>query len=603
MIVYGDPCYETSLRALLERLRAHLSALRDTRPALDELRALLIEAGQLEQAAQDGFTAQPNDFPLSQCRAITDCAATAFLQCWREAQNEISSSRADVAAALAQMACLADGLPREEWPLTVKLPEGFAFYALYPEQYGLSARRWLAVHAAATPRRAIVVGVRSIGTTLPAVVNATLAAAGWQTQRVTVRPTGPPFERVVRLDAGELDGAEWALIVDEGPGLSGSSLAATAQACCDAGLARERLSFFPAHDHEPGSAAAEITRRWWAGTPRYVTPLAQLRWQGRSLAQLLADRTAALCGEPAERVEDLSGGLWRRFLYANSDDWPVSALPFERLKYRCTVRGGAAVLWKFSGLAAPPGDAGDGAGAMRAELARRAADPTVAIQTPSPLGTAQGFLALPWVEGEPLTRDAATPALLAGIGRHIVAVAGWPPTRAEREQAVQRLDGVLCANTEEALGAEYSERTQRNSAAARQWARETSLLAYGDGRMAPHEWIRARDGRIWKVDGCGHDWDHTAIGTQSLLWDVAGAITEWNLNEATAAPLLAALRDAGLTILPAALNFYGLAYAAFRMGQCALCAQLSADNAAEASRLLRARDFYCAALEIKSLSE
>src|SRR5207248_4140661 len=115
-------------------------------------------------------------------------------------------------------------------PLTVKIPEGFAFYALYPEQYCLAALHWLADHKTASPRRAAVVGIRSIGTTLSAVVSAALGAAGWEVQRLTVRPTGHPYSRQAEITREELGEAVWGLVVDEGPGQSGSSMAATAAA-------------------------------------------------------------------------------------------------------------------------------------------------------------------------------------------------------------------------------------------------------------------------------------------------------------------------------------------------------------------------------------
>src|SRR5581483_1173657 len=92
---------------------------------------------------------------------------------------------------------------------------------------------------------------RSIGTSLSALVAATLKAAGWQTERFTVRPAGPPFARTVALPSAPVPNARHALIVDEGPGMSGSSLAAVAQALVESGFKPERISFLPGHDREP----------------------------------------------------------------------------------------------------------------------------------------------------------------------------------------------------------------------------------------------------------------------------------------------------------------------------------------------------------------
>src|SRR4051812_47602927 len=55
-----------------------------------------------------------------------------------------------------------------ETKIELKTPEGFAFYQLYPEQYRRAAQKWLRECKSAGP--AIVIGIRSIGTTLSHVV-------------------------------------------------------------------------------------------------------------------------------------------------------------------------------------------------------------------------------------------------------------------------------------------------------------------------------------------------------------------------------------------------------------------------------------------------
>ena len=94
--------------------------------------------------------------------------------------------------------------------MEVRVPEGYAFYALHPALYASAA-------AHLPPGDWRVIGIRSIGTSLSAVVAAALGAP----PPVTVRPTGHPFARELRLSA-ELE-AEWAahagpfVVVDEGP--------------------------------------------------------------------------------------------------------------------------------------------------------------------------------------------------------------------------------------------------------------------------------------------------------------------------------------------------------------------------------------------------
>jgi len=79
---------------------------------------------------------------------------------------------------------------------------------------------------------------------------------------VTVRPIGDAHARSLAVDAAlaqRLRLAEACAVVDEGPGLSGSSFAAVARAH-DAG---RRVHFFPSHGAGPGPLADEATRALW----------------------------------------------------------------------------------------------------------------------------------------------------------------------------------------------------------------------------------------------------------------------------------------------------------------------------------------------------
>ena len=519
----------------------------------DARRRLLIEAGQLEQALADRLE---NDTLVRRVMNVTDLAADAFLD---------NSNLGPLRKALAQIE-----LP-PELTVRVKVPEGFAFYALYPEQYAEAASRWVRDHADSGSRRAAVVGVRSIGTSLSAVVARVLAKAGWNVRRLTVRPTGHPYTRRVEILRENVQGAAFGLVVDEGPGQSGSSMAAAAQALVEAGLDRSGIGFFPGHDHGPGSAGTEDVRQWWADTPRYVVGPNEMSWEGRSLADELACRSGSVV-----RVEDLSGGNWRHAVYPYEDDWPAAFAAFERAKYRVVRRDGSSVLWKFEGLT---GGAEAGRNRM-AWLARRG-------WTVAPVDLAHGFVARSWIEGKPLRLESCDAAVLDRIGRYIVDAADPELSILEQRTSLDRLREMLYWNTRESLGETMAEQTLR-------WkglTPEHPYLAYGDGRLAPEEWIRRIDGRLIKVDCAGHSADHTVVGRQSLIWDLAGAMVEWRLDDETARPLLWAFSTAGGE-LPSAevLAFYRMAYAAFRLGQCVICAGTS--DPKEQRRLRRAGDFY-----------
>ncbi|HYC92779.1 MAG TPA: hypothetical protein VEO54_26455 [Thermoanaerobaculia bacterium] len=142
--------------------------------------------------------------------------------------------------------------------IEVKEPEGYAFYAVYPELYVKAAEAVRHLASSWT-----VIGIRSIGTSLGAAVAAALPNARF----VTVRPTGHPYARELHPSPYEesvlAQPAGAYAIVDEGPGLSGSSFAAVAQWLERRGVPRGRMVFFPSHAGEPGRMASEETRALW----------------------------------------------------------------------------------------------------------------------------------------------------------------------------------------------------------------------------------------------------------------------------------------------------------------------------------------------------
>lgn len=115
----------------------------------------------------------------------------------------------------------------------------------------MAAEAWVREHTAPS-ERLLVDGIRSIGTSLSAVVAQKLGQSGCEVQRITVRPGGHPFQRQLDIAPEQLRVIGQALIVD-------------------------------GHPNEPGAEASEQSRRWWQQTRRYFTPLEQVRWQERAL--------------------------------------------------------------------------------------------------------------------------------------------------------------------------------------------------------------------------------------------------------------------------------------------------------------------------------
>jgi hypothetical protein len=580
MLVYGDPSREVCLADMVGKLRDSLACLRDSARAnalemTDCLRGVLITAGELEQAIADapaGSWPSGGEAALESAVRLTDAAAHAFLALTRVAASS-GMVRGQAIAAVAQILSALEsfGEPKDA-PLQVKVPEGFAFYALYPEQYVQVAAQWLRDNPPGQNARVLVVGVRSIGTSLSAVVAAVLRAGGWDVRRLTVRPEGHPFDRKVDIPAELVTGADRALIVDEGPGLSGSSMACCAESLARGGVDRKFISFFPGHDRMPGAATSPGTRKWWDTTRRYVVPIHALRWGGQSLKEVLARATANLRQTPVVRTEDLSGGLWRSIVFSEESQWPAVCGTFERMKVRVVLHDGSSVLWKFAGL-------DDARESVQQEKLARAG------WTTPVLDQVLGFVASPWIDGRRLMRQDADDEMLMRIGRYIRAATHSPLAGTQRRICFQRLCDMACCNAGESLGPSAARRAREIADAVEASMESSDLPAYGDGRMAPHEWALAGDGSIVKTDCGGHDTDHTIVGPQPAAWDLAGAAVEWGLDRRQTAALTVGF---GAKLEDPVLTFYELAYAAFRTGQCSMCAQMSESDPRERERLERA---------------
>jgi hypothetical protein len=272
--------------------------------------------------------------------------------------------------------------------LTIKEPEGFAFYAVYPELYAMAAR------ALPPSSRRLVIGARSIGTTLGAVVANACDAAGF----VTLRPVGHPFQRELRMDdalRGYILSFDDFAIVDEGPGLSGSTFGCIADFLEDHGVAPERIVFFPSHANMPGNQASARHRQRWERATKLVMPFEEL------LPSIV--REAATLAGPVEQTIDIGGGAWRD--HVAHDERPPSTISREMRKYLLHA-GGRRYLMKFAGLGR--------IGEEKLEKGRRIGLPL--------LGNANGFLVSEWIEGRIADPHRDRAALLAAVRRHLASL-------------------------------------------------------------------------------------------------------------------------------------------------------------------------------------
>ncbi len=546
MIVYSDRRQAEDPRERLETLRAGLAAPRP------DARTLLIEAGRLEAGVADALLPEEDDEPpllLALRRLMLDLA--------HAARGDAGRLR----AAAARAEAIATGSLPER--IETSEPEGFAFYALYPETYAEAARRFLATERV---ERAVVLGLRSIGTTLSAVVAAELEAAGVAVRSLTVRPRGHPWDRALRLAPAlraRLSEAAHVLIVDEGPGISGTSFACAAEAASGAGVPDGRIHLFPSWDADGSGLRSERARARWERHRRWVVPF----------EEAVLPRLGAPWGGGA--VRDLSGGLWREVACAPSD-WPAVQPQHERRKYRLAGEGGPLLL-RFVGL-------GERGPRMRERAERQAG----AGLAPPVEGIADGFLALRWVEGR-LVRE-VDGEVLGFLGRYLAFLAQDEPSGPTRAGALLEMTRL---NVAEGLGEEAAARTgwmerMRDAVEAR------PALAV-DGRMLPHEVLRTAEG-IVKCDGLDHHDDHFWPGTQDIAWDLAGAMVEFGMGKEARERLLSDFETrTGDRGARAVLPFHEAAYLAWRLGYVTLAAE-TLGGSWDGLRMAGLRDRYGALL-------
>lgn len=547
MNVYGDHDETfaasdrvSSIRRTLETAE-HARGL--TRHAL--LVQALIDAGQLWQALEDGGHAgevvEVAAWTMEMGRAVVRSWDTCFVDTVRVGRGPE----------------LAEGLS-----CRARIPEGFLHYALYVEGYVDAARR-----LPAGPWR--VVGVRSVGTSLAALVAVVLGAPVPR----TVRPIGEPFRRRLSSeDTDRLPRAARVAVVDEGPGLSGSTLLAVADALRSRGCT---VHLMPGHSGSPGWAADPTARSRWDALPRQPAS-GEAVWKGagrpdRSLCRWLEEHLG-----PIEALDDVSAGRWRAHLRASTEAALVA--PREEQLKLLARSGGERWLVKFSGLGRW--------GAHRFELASMLGR---AGWSPPPVAQVHGFTVTPWrgdcrpfsLRGESFPRD-----------RALRRAAGYLAFRAIHLRAPEdvvrpglgKLWDMAVQNAAEALGP--LARTLGDEG-ERLWKLESQVHPVAqDGRLQPHEWIVTPGGTLLKTDATEHHLGHDLVGPQDIGWDVAGLEAEWELDphELRLVETVIA-REAGRRLSPELLDVYRVVYRAFRMGQLWMGAESVGRTSREGRRL------------------
>lgn len=564
MLVFGDLATSERARAGLERAAARFRAAMEE-PAGQARHANLvnaaIETARIAQGVVDaqfqrrGFDAldPPHLAALHALRAMARVIASS----WSSGFAETGDLDIHAIAALIAHA------PDE--PVQARVAEGFAFYALYPEAC-LEA-------APDADGCAVVIGVRSIGMALAPLLAERLRAD----LCLTLRPKGPPFQRECALApdlAALLRTRRHArfCVIDEGPGLSGSSFCSIASTLESLGVARERIVFVHSNPGGPGAAASGEHIARWRSAPK-------------TLLESGPATTRALQGFRVLR--DLSGGAWReQHAHANA---PANR-PYERMKMLAADSRGEWLV-KFNGL----GDIGERKARMAKALADAGFTPPVGAQ-------AHGFLAQRWLANARGVDRVARATLIARIGDYIAFRAANLPAPPTGGASVEALYEMARFNISSSLGEETAAALGHYEPRLDALARTERPVAT-DNRMHCWEWLCEQSGLILKCDAVDHCAAHDLVGCRDAAWDVAGAIVEFDLDERESATLIARVERHGVEIALPLLAFFLAAYCAFQLGAAAMAADANACWPPEAARWRAQRERYAKAARAFLLRE
>lgn len=484
---------------LVADLRRRVTGAVDSNTALDAL----IEAGEVEAALADSQSA---DATLAAC--VTDCLASAVVS------GECSG--------IARAAQYADAITAPG-QLSIAPPEGFTYYALHPSDF---AR--LASTISSEAQRYAVIGIRSIGTTLSAVVLTALAAQGKIASRITVRPTGHPYSRRTDFTADQFrwieeNRAAQFLVVDEGPGRSGSTFLSVAEALVRAGVPRQDITILGSRQPDLSSLCADdAINRWREFRFLATTP---------SVNQRFAECTYA------------GGGEWRGFLLPAEEPWPASWTQMERLKFISPDR---RTIYKFEGM-----------GPLGAEARDRAYRLAAAGFGPQVRDADGGFLAYELVSGKHPGVERVGTALLDRMAEYCAF--RYAEFRAGAEAQVCQLREMLEFNVAQEFGVELT-------LPVHAFCTERPVIT--DGRMDAYEWILNDSGQLIKTDGVDHGDNHFFPGPCDITWDLAGIAIERQLAQDGTNYLLEEFRRRTGVEVSRALPLYKLAYSVFRLGFC-----------------------------------
>ncbi|MCU7495061.1 MAG: hypothetical protein HF314_03920 [Ignavibacteria bacterium] len=546
MIIYGDTKEKVTYTEGLKRLEALAMGFKGNGPSGHEpATELLINTGEFEAAL--------TDFLFPECDFINNLLCIVRELSTAAGHIFIHSLNKNVPLSNRWLYTFKEVLSRLKKfnvspSLTYSLPEGYAFYSLYPEMYLRSVEKFCREFH---PTEVTVIGIRSIGTSLSALVSARMEETGpVAVHSFTVRPRGFYFDRKIVLDTFMEEELKkfnkgFYLIVDEGPGLSGTSFTSVAEKLTGLGISDEKIIFFPGHRNDGDSFVSEKARSVWKKHRQFTSEFEEVI----SVKNLFPGFI--------KEVKDVSAGMWRDVLFKNHEEFPPVYPNFEQRKY---LSQDNKYLIKFAGL-----------GRYGRDLYERGKVLWEAGFSPEVLALENGFILSRFSEEKPLAAHDVNRALLDRAASYISFLG--KTFQAESGRNFNEIEEMIQVNLLKGMGEEWAERFSNISSSFKPLF-STHATAV-DGRMLPCEWLYS-NGAYLKTDSVQHHKDHFFPGCQDVAYDIAGFLTEFSLGKEEKQYFVKSyIKQSGDKEIEARLPFYYIFYNAFRLGMTLFSAQMS----------------------------
>jgi hypothetical protein len=569
MIIYREQKSEVHPEEYLSRIRSALdlyqqSGFTDHAHTVD----VLVECGEFETAVVDALSPEEDgDTTLKRIfRRASIMAGKLFFRSW----EGIEKGREELAGRLREKL---DRITRLSLPrsMLIGIPEGFVYYGLYPETYLEAAKRF---HTEFSPRHVVCIGLRNIGTSLSAVVAAALEELGCTVQSFTVRPRGHPYDRHLSLSRDlthRLAALEswFFLLIDEGPGLSGSSFGCTSRTLSELGHPDTNIIYFPSWEPEYLGFASDTNQERWRRHRKYSADF-----------DTVCLGSGKLFGAHSGEFLDLSAGRWRTLFYGDSADYPAVFPSHERRKYLShngfcrKIQGWRADVEPEASRGKPVRSSGcllkfAGLGRYGRETYRIAELLAHAGFSPPVVGLVNGFLVTRFVIGGPLTGSERNRDLLDTIARYLAFLK--KTFCREKGTPFDQIREMVFENILESMGEVWT--SKLNVLESLYKAVDPHAVTAIDGRMFPHEWISS-SGRFLKTDGANHFQDHFFPGCQDIAWDIIGTFVEFGLNLTERRYLVQQyLALTGDKDILRRLPFFRIVYLSYRLGYAAEAAK------------------------------